>query len=770
MTATDDGPTPTSTDTTDDDTVVMTAASAEARDEDDTVIVTQYSGTREAASVAQSQTQTEPSSYEIVAELGRGAMGEVFVARDRQLLHKVAFKRMTAELTESIELSGRFFNEAQITAQLDHPNIVPIYGLELSADGSLGYAMKLVQGSTLTDVIRNARDAAESSDSRAEKKHLAERLEIFLKVCEAMYFARRKGVLHRDLKPDNIMVGDGGVYVMDWGICRLIGEDKPETQEPDRTPTSAQSTEAEVQVSAAPGEAESFMGSTEYGTVIGTPTYMSPEQADGRVEELDERSDLYTLGLILGELVSLRKPRRSRSKAAKNERTHAFQPLVHNNSKLQIPIELESVVAKATQVLPQDRYPTVRDLAEDLRAYLRGDPVSARPDTVWQSLGRWVANHKQAALATMVALLLLGAGATILSLLHSERQLEAAKFRDHRLDVFFVRVAQHSHAIDGHFFQLEKSILRLAGNLEQTVNHVAEQARPVFFSNDFSQPSTGPPDLIDSPYYGQQISIEHPVFKLAPGVEQAEVAGDVQRVSFLVGSFEDLIRRSAGMEEGVEQTEFRTRLAQQGLPVIRTFVTLKNGVHVSYPGHGGYPEDYDGRLRPKYTLSAGGRGIRWGNPFQDRYGHGLALAASTSVYDLDGQFLGVTGLEMTFERIVDELLALPESPYVSEIYLLDEEGDIVLRALDGKISPLEETVLVSDRPLRDGSLEREPAALKSLPYASVTAALSSQRPGRISVVEEGREKVVVYVPVYSLGWWYVVVADAAILLDPDVVP
>ena len=201
--------------------------------------------------------------YRMLGTIGQGAMGEIQIARDQELGRTVAFKRMLPELARDAAMAARFFAEAQITAQLDHPNVVPIYDFEVAPDQSLGYAMKLVEGLTMTKVIEDARELLRLEGPAREPARLADRLRNFLAVCDAMAFAHAKGVLHRDLKPDNVMVGrHGQVYVMDWGICRVIG-----------TPDEA------------PGEVEARIGASEvhgrtrYGAIIGTPAYMSPEQA-----------------------------------------------------------------------------------------------------------------------------------------------------------------------------------------------------------------------------------------------------------------------------------------------------------------------------------------------------------------------------------------------------------------------------------------------------------------------------------------------------------
>jgi len=193
----------------------------------------------------------------MLGRIGRGAMGEVQIARDAMLGRTVAYKRIVPELIGNAAMTARFFAEAQITSQLDHPNVVSIYDVEAEGD-QLGYAMKLVEGRTLSDLIEEHRQQLLTRGPREERTRFAERLRCFLAVCDAIAFAHAKGVLHRDLKPDNIMVGQySQVYVMDWGICRVIGT-------PDEAPAAV-----EARASASPPH-----GRPRYGALIGPPADM----------------------------------------------------------------------------------------------------------------------------------------------------------------------------------------------------------------------------------------------------------------------------------------------------------------------------------------------------------------------------------------------------------------------------------------------------------------------------------------------------------------
>ena len=261
--------------------------------------------------------------YSPLGQLAGGSMGQIYVARESDLNRKVAFKQIARKLGEHQGLVRRFVQEVQITAQLDHPNIVPVYGVEATPEGSLGYAMKLINGKTFEELVKTVRARHEAQERVPVVRELTERLDLFLRVCDAVNYAHSRGVIHRDLKPANIMVGAyGEVYVMDWGLARLL--DGPNDQE------------------SLDLIAGSSKDSTQLGDAVGTPAYMAPEQARGLNEQLDVRSDQYSLGLILHELITLRPPLSGASvsevliRAAKGERN----PLVYSGGPFKIAVEL----------------------------------------------------------------------------------------------------------------------------------------------------------------------------------------------------------------------------------------------------------------------------------------------------------------------------------------------------------------------------------------------------------------------------------------------
>jgi serine/threonine-protein kinase len=239
--------------------------------------------------------------YELGEEIARGGMGTVLLARDPALNRDLAVKVLRADLANRPEMVRRFLEEAQITAQLPHPGIVPVHELGYDDNGLPFLAMKLVRGQTLEQLL------AQRGSSQEE---LPRFVGIFEQVCQAVAFAHSHGVIHRDLKPANVMVGRfGEVQVMDWGLAKPIGQ--PPTEEEKAAGEKAASVIRTLRTEATGGllsASTGERGETEAGTVLGTPAYMPSEQAAGQVQLLDERCDVFGLGAVLCEIVTGRPP------------------------------------------------------------------------------------------------------------------------------------------------------------------------------------------------------------------------------------------------------------------------------------------------------------------------------------------------------------------------------------------------------------------------------------------------------------------------------
>jgi len=289
--------------------------------------------------------------YEDLGPIGTGGMGEVRRVRDVQLNRTLAMKILHASLLPSPAVRARFLDEAQATAQLQHPNIVPVHDAGELPDGRLWFTMKEVRGRTLSRVLR---DAEATRDARLTFRRL---VEAFLAVCRAVAYAHERGVVHRDLKPSNVMVGElGEVYVLDWGLAKLPRREGG-------TGISDVDLVRTVREDAGP--------LTQPGRVVGTPAYMPPEQARGWSDRVDVRTDVYALGAVLYELLSGRAPYRGRTSddVLRQVLKQPPEPLEPSEA---VPAELVATCERAMSREIGQRHQTARELAAEIEVWLDG--------------------------------------------------------------------------------------------------------------------------------------------------------------------------------------------------------------------------------------------------------------------------------------------------------------------------------------------------------------------------------------------------------------
>lgn len=360
--------------------------------------------------------------YVVEKEIARGGMGAVVRAVDCDIRREVAVKYMLTD--GDAAQKARFVEEAQITGQLEHPNIVPIHELGVDAERRLFFAMKMVRGRSLAQVLDDLRKKSATAEFTWSLGRL---LNIYTNVCYALAYAHSRGVIHRDLKPANIMLGDfGETYVMDWGLAKVVAR-----RESDSAPTAAPS-EFTIRTDGGPAPtATSADGSgshssqvatsrevegelTQDGAILGTPSYMSPEQARGDVQALDQRSDVYSLGAILYELLTLQSPvEKGGGAMALVMRVAEGQikpPELRAPDRAKagkIPKELSAVAMKALALKPGARYQTVEALRHDVERFQEGRSVSAKHDTPWESAVKFVRRNKAFSAATGVGVALL---------------------------------------------------------------------------------------------------------------------------------------------------------------------------------------------------------------------------------------------------------------------------------------------------------------------------------------------------------------------------
>jgi serine/threonine-protein kinase len=398
--------------------------------------------------------------FQILRPHAKGGLGEVFVARDEELPREVALKHIQDGHADDPGSRARFVLEAEITGGLEHPGIVPVYGLGAYPDGRPYYAMRFIRGDSLKEAIDDFHRAERPGRDLGERA-LAFRalLRRFVDVCNGVAYAHSRGVIHRDLKPANVMLGPyGETLVVDWGLAKVIGK----SGEPPASATGG----LEPTLRPRPG---SGFDETVPGSVVGTPAYMSPEQASGRLEAVGPASDVYSLGatlylLLTGKAAFAGDTAEVLRRVLRGEFTRPRQV------KRDVPAALEAVCLRAMARQPEDRYGRALELAADIEHWLADEPVAAYPEPAAVRARRWLRRHRVwvtggvAALA--VAAALLGVLAWVLE--GKNQELVEANERERQQRELADRQRQKAE-------RNEKSAAEQRGLALQTIRRVVEQ-------------------------------------------------------------------------------------------------------------------------------------------------------------------------------------------------------------------------------------------------------------------------------------------------------
>ncbi len=328
--------------------------------------------------------------FRVLRPHAKGGLGAIFVALDTELHREVALKQILDAHADDEASRCRFLVEAEITGGLEHPGIVPVYGLGTYGDGRPYYAMRFIRGDSLKEAIeRFHADAVLRKDPGRRSLELRKLLRRFTDVCNAIDYAHSRGVLHRDLKPGNVIVGKHGeTLVVDWGLAKATGKAEPGCGERTLRPSSAS------------GSAKTLPGSA-----LGTPAYMSPEQAEGDLERLGPRSDVYSLGATLYCLLTGRPPFEGEDIGEILRRVQAGDVRAPREVDPALDEALEAVCTQAMATKPADRYATCRALAEDIERWMADEPVSARREPLSARARRWARHHRTGVTGAAAALL-----------------------------------------------------------------------------------------------------------------------------------------------------------------------------------------------------------------------------------------------------------------------------------------------------------------------------------------------------------------------------
>jgi len=304
--------------------------------------------------IAEPPSSVPSMRYEVAELLGEGGMGHIHASTDRVIGRDIAIKSLAKHATWARE---RFLREARIQGQLEHPLVVPVYDMGVSETGEVFFTMKRIVGRTLDDVLGDLRRGDATATARFTQRKL---LSALAQVCLALAFAHSRGVVHRDVKPANVMFGDyGEVYLLDWGIAKI------EAATPSMRPSASSSEPPSIRDSGASDP-------TMEGAVLGSPGYMAPEQAHGRALLCDARTDIYSVGVLLYEILTLKELHSGSTRGDLIRSTIALDGANAAAVRPDVPTDLDIVCYRATRLKAEDRYPTMLELHEDLEAHLDG--------------------------------------------------------------------------------------------------------------------------------------------------------------------------------------------------------------------------------------------------------------------------------------------------------------------------------------------------------------------------------------------------------------
>lgn len=409
------------------------------------------------------------SRFKILRPHNAGGLGTVSVARDEELGREVALKEIKEFYADHPESRRRFIVEAEITGCLEHPGIVPVYGLGQYADGRPYYAMRFIRGESLQDAVDRFHGSKDlDHDPPRRLLELRMLLRRIVDVCNAMEYAHSRGVLHRDLKPDNVMLGKyGETLVVDWGLAKA--DDRIEMEQGDKPPSQLLSS--------------SSSASTQMGECLGTPAYMSPEQASGRLDLIKPPSDVYSIGATLYTLLT------GKPAFTSNTLVRLLQ-LVRDGEfprpraiDTRIPRALEAICLRAMATSVEDRYPTALALGSDLERWLADESVSAYVEPLGNRIARWSRHHRTlvtSVVACTVASLFILSLFIALLLAANSRERTARELADSERDRAEINLQAAKEAVSTMLTEVGRDELKQYPQMEETRSKLLQRARTFY--------------------------------------------------------------------------------------------------------------------------------------------------------------------------------------------------------------------------------------------------------------------------------------------------
>ena len=596
------------------------------------------------------------SRYSILEEFAQGGLSTVSIAQDKNLRRIVAIKSLKEDARKKKEIADSFVAEAKVTAQLDHPAIIPIYGLTGDEKSGIHLSMKLVNGKSLRDYLRNLILNYRIRGIKAfdEDAQLRKRLEIFLRVCDAIAYAHHRNIMHRDLKPENIMLGKYmEVYVVDWGLAKVISNGN------DNTPTP------------------------ENAKISGTPRYFAPEILRG--ETCDIRSDIFTLGLILQEIVTLQFA--IKGKDEKEYMEHIIggeQAPIKHLFKWHIDKPLQAIIRKATAYSLEDRYQSVEELSEDLRRYMAGLSINAYPDNILMKFSRFAYQRRQGFMALFMALILLSGSITVYAIYRQLQTSREMNIQNRAINFIYNRtafVSEHLNITALHIQEQLSALSRLVAYLISYNHENDEHEWEKLFRPTYQKIGKTEQNMFYSPHYKRMISLDFGIYTFAPDTDPVKGVELIKHISPVLTKMKYIV---LGSESGYtfdqkDYEKLKMKYLNTGFPVRSVYIGTRGGVKLLYPWRGNYPRKVDPRERLWYRAAKEKSGPVWGKPYMDFDSiSGLCIPCSVPIIDLDGNFRGVVGADLSVNRLTQSILSRGNiGDYVIEKAVISREGEII---------------------------------------------------------------------------------------------
>lgn len=701
----------------------MTEENGVARTADlDATIVLSHRAAQEDISAAVEEEQIDAPEFarrfEFICNFASGGMGRVGKARDIVFNRIVAVKSLKEPFNSDPQAIKAFIEECRLNARLDHPSIVPIYAMGRGADGNWEAVMKLINGSSLNSFIKAVRAAYEKKkvSPRQERTALISRLEYFLKACEVIEYCHSLKIVHGDIKPDNILMGQfGEVYVMDWGCARPFGT------VPER--------------------------------LSGTPNYLPPEFLRDR--KVTPQVDVFSLGMLLFEMVTLRRGMNENGLTA-GESSGLSRRDVHDSADyrhfldgVKVSRQMEAVIRKAVNPDPALRYRSVRELADDVRRYIYDEEVKAAPDNSVQKLFRVLYRNR-------IKTILAAGGVCLFFCIWLFLVYYNASLREkERTENLMLRLKFQSYtdglaiAVEKNFLLAQAQLLLFADNLIEDMQEAMEHSSRFYDNAQYRDPGTAPPGMTVTPLYARPINLDHMVRMQPEKFDDAalELPGAKQ----YVGICRKILCYDLSSHDVNENRAVSEELLSGKRLVQRLFVRWADKVRYSYPGMYEDPDTEAYRRRWRQLGDFGkGKKIVWSEPYPGDTGK-LRMNCRYPMYDRQGRFLGAAGLELRLDKVFEPVVHGHAQDPVHELYYVDGRNTVV--------TVHEERLTV----LEDGM--RLPGKVPASELAALSERLRQSRRPQLEVNVGGVDYFVSGAPVGATGGMLVQLIEVGLMAN-----